>query len=116
MAQFLLRRIGLAIPTLLVVTFLVFMAVYMAPSDPVENKLGEKATSEQRAAMRHHYGLDQPLPVQFVRYIGGLLPGDFGESFKLELPASELIAVKFPATAQLAITALLSALAVALPA
>jgi len=116
MAQFLLKRIGLAIPTLLVVTFLVFMAVHLAPSDPVENKLGEKATAEQRAAMRKHYGLDQPLMVQFVRYVGGLLHGDFGESFKLEKPVSELIAVKFPVTAQLAITALLFSMAVGLPA
>src|SRR6476659_5678587 len=116
MAQFLLRRIGLAIPTLLVVTFLVFMAVHLAPSDPVENKLGEKATAEQRAAMRHHYGLDLPLPVQFVRYVGGLLHGDFGESFKLEKPVSEIIAVKFPVTAQLALTALLFSMAVGLTA
>lgn len=116
MAQFLLRRIGLAIPTLLVVAFLVFMAVHMAPSDPVENKLGEKATAEQRATMRHHYGLDQPLAVQFVHYIGGLLHGDFGESFKLEKPVSELIAVKFPVTAQLAITALLFSMALGIPA
>jgi ABC-type dipeptide/oligopeptide/nickel transport system permease component len=116
MAQFLLRRIGLAIPTLLVVTFLVFMAVHLAPSDPVENKLGEKASAEQRAAMRHHYGLDLPLPVQFVRYVGGLLHGDFGESFKLEKPVSELIAVKFPVTGQLALTALLFSMAVGLPA
>jgi peptide/nickel transport system permease protein len=116
MAQFLLRRIGLAIPTLLVVTFLVFMAVHMAPSDPVETKLGEKATFEQRAAMRHHYGLDQPLLVQYVRYVGGLLHGDFGESFRLEKTVSELIAIKFPVTAQLAITALLFSMAVGLPA
>jgi len=116
MAQFILRRIGLAIPTLLVVTFLVFIAAHMAPSDPVENKLGEKATAEQRAQMRHHYGLDQPLLVQFVRYVGGILHGDFGESFKLEKPVSELIAVKFPITAQLAITALLFSMVVGLPA
>ncbi|HLJ57968.1 MAG TPA: ABC transporter permease [Chthonomonadaceae bacterium] len=116
MGQFLLKRIGLAVPTLLVVVFLVFMAVHLAPSDPVENKLGEKATAEQRTAMRHHYGLDQPLPLQFVRYVGGLLHGDFGESYKLEQPVSTLIAVKFPVTAQLAIAALLFSIAVGLPA
>src|SRR5689334_16060239 len=116
MAQFILRRIGFAIPTLLVVSFLVFIAAHMAPSDPVENKLGEKATAEQRATMRRHYGLDQPLLVQYVRYVGGVLHGDFGESFKLEKPVSELIAVKFPVTAQLAITALLFSMVVGLPA
>jgi ABC-type dipeptide/oligopeptide/nickel transport system permease component len=116
MAQYLLRRIGLAIPTLLVVALLVFVAVHLSPSDPVENKLGEKATAEQRATMRHQYGLDQPIGIQFLRYIGGILHGDFGQSFKLEKPVSELIAVKFPVTAQLALTALLFSIAVGIPA
>lgn len=116
MAQFLLRRMALAIPTLLVVSFLVFLAAHLAPSDPVENKLGEKATAEQRARLRHALGLDRPLLLQYVSYLGGVLHGDFGQSLKTEKPVSELVAVKFPVTAELAITALLFSMAVGMPA
>jgi len=115
MAEFILKRIGLAIPTLLVVTFLVFIAARLAPSDPVVNKLGEKATTEDRIRLRHQYGLDQPPMIQFVHYIGGVLHGDFGLSYSLDVPVARLIVVKFPVTAQLAITALLFSMAVGLP-
>lgn len=116
MLTFILKRIGLAIPTLLVVSFLVFIAARLTPSDPVIDKLGEKSTEAQRAQMRHQYGLDRPPAVQYLSYIGGIaLHGDFGESFKLDRPVSELIATKFPVTAQLAILALLFAMIVGLP-
>jgi len=115
MAEFILKRIGLAIPTLLVVTFPVFIAARLAPSDPVVNKLGEKATTEDRIRLRHQYGLDQPPLIQFVHYIGGVLHGDFGLSYSLDVPVARLIVVKFPVTAQLAITALLFSMAVGLP-
>ena len=113
---FILKRIGLAIPTLLVVSLLVFTAAHLAPSDPVETRLGEKATAEQRTQMRHDYGLDLPIPIQYVRYIGGVLHGDFGRSFTQEgVPVSKMIAEEFPVTAQLAITALLFSALLGLP-
>ncbi len=116
MLVFILKRIGLAIPTLLVVSLLVFFAAHMAPSDPVETRLGEKATAEQRQKMRHDYGLDLPIPVQYVRYVGGILHGDFGLSFARDgAPVSQMIAEKFPVTMQLAVTALLFSTCLGIP-
>ena len=113
---FILKRIGLAIPTLLIVSLLVFTAAHLAPSDPVETRLGEKATAEQRVKMRHDYGLDLPIPVQYVRYLGGVLHGDFGLSFSQDgVPVSKLIAEEFPVTAQLAVTALIFSCLIGLP-
>ena len=116
MFVFILKRIGLAIPTLLIVSLLVFTAAHLAPSDPVETRLGEKATAEQRAKMRHDYGLDLPIPVQYVRYLGGVLHGDFGLSFSQDgVPVSKQIAEEFPVTAQLAVTALIFSCLIGLP-
>src|SRR5437763_50964 len=111
MLAFLVRRLAWAIPTLLAVSFLVFIAVRLAPSNPVENKLGEKATPEQRERLLHHYGLDKPLLAQYVSYIGNIvLHGDFGESYAQEgLQVTKMIREDFPATAWLAVTALLFA-------
>ncbi|HLV79840.1 MAG TPA: ABC transporter permease [Chthonomonadaceae bacterium] len=118
MLAYLLRRLAWAIPTLLAVSFLVFIAVRLAPSSPVEAKLGEKATPEQREQLLHHYGLDQPLLVQYFRYIGNIvLHGDFGESYVEEgRPVTQNIKERFPVTACLAITALLFAALLGLPA
>ena len=116
MFVFIFKRIGLAIPTLLIVSLLVFTAAHLAPSDPVETRLGEKATAEQRAKMRHDYGLDLPIPVQYVRYLGGVLHGDFGLSFSQDgVPVSKQIAEEFPVTAQLAVTALIFSCLIGLP-
>lgn len=112
-----LKRIALAIPTMIAVSMLVFIAARMTPSDPVETKLGEKATAEQRATMRHKYGLDKPVVLQYFSYVGNILfHGDFGLSFgDNERPVTQIMREKFPVTAQLALTALLFAMVVGLP-
>jgi peptide/nickel transport system permease protein len=117
MLTFVLKRFALAIPTLLLVSFIVFMAARLAPSDPIAIKLGEKATPEDVARLRHLYGLDKPLLVQYADYIGGIVAhGDFGKSFaRGEQPISEMIATDFPVTRDLAIAALLFAMVVGLP-
>src|SRR4051794_37800686 len=101
MLAFLVRRLAWTIPTLLAVSFLVFVTVRLAPSNPVENKLGEKATPADRERLMHHYGLDKPVLVQYAVYIGNIvLHGDFGESYTQEgLKVTKMIREDFPVTA-----------------
>lgn len=117
MLNFLLKRLALAIPTLLAVSFLVFLAARLAPSSPIDIIAGEKATPETKARLAHEYGLDRPLMVQYFDYVGKIvLHGDFGRSFSRDRqPVSEMIRQDFPVTAQLAVTAILFALIVGLP-
>lgn len=117
MLTFILKRIALAIPTLLIVSFLVFMVARLAPSSPVEILLGEKATPEAVARLNKEYGLDKPLLVQYADYVIGLVTrGDFGKSFSRGgQSVTEMIKTDFPVTAQLAIQAMLFAMILGLP-
>lgn len=118
MILFILKRLALAVPTLLVILAVVFWAARLTPSDPVDIIAGEKASPETKANMRHQYGLDQPVGVQFARYVGGIVThGDFGRAFKYHdrQPVAQTIAEDFPVTAQLAIQALLFAMIIGLP-
>ncbi len=118
MLIFILKRLALAVPTLLVILAVVFWAARLTPSDPVDIIAGEKASLETKANMRHQYGLDQPVGVQFARYVGGIVThGDFGRAFKYHdrQPVAQTIAEDFPVTAQLAIQALLFAMILGLP-
>jgi ABC-type dipeptide/oligopeptide/nickel transport system permease component len=112
-----LKRIGLAIPTLLAVSLLVFVVAHLAPSSPVDIIAGEKASPEEKARLTHQYGLDRPLPVQYASYIWNIVAhGDFGNSFsRSQQPVSEMIRTDFPYTAQLALQAILFAIVVGLP-
>ncbi len=118
MIIFILKRLALAVPTLLVILAVVFWAARLTPSDPVDIIAGEKASPETKANMRHQYGLDQPVGVQFARYVEGIVThGDFGRAFKYhdKQPVAKTIVEDFPVTAQLAIQALLFAMIVGLP-
>lgn len=117
MVTFILKRIALAVPTLLIITFLVFAVARLAPSSPIDIMLGEKATPEARARLEHLYGLDRPVVIQYVNYVAGIvLHGDFGRSFSRGgQPVTEMIREDFPVTAQLAVQALLFALALGIP-
>lgn len=117
MLTIILKRIGLAIPTLIAVSLLVFVVAHLAPSSPVDIIAGEKATPEQKARLAHQYGLDRPLPVQYGMYVWNIVAhGDFGRSFSRgQQPVSEMIRNDFPVTAQLALQAILFAIVVGLP-
>ena len=117
MLNFLLKRLALAIPTLLAVSFLVFLAARLAPASPIDIIAGEKATPETKARLAHEYGLDRPFLVQYVDYVGKIvLHGDMGRSFSRDRqPVRDMIRQDFPVTAQLAITAILFALIIGLP-
>jgi ABC-type dipeptide/oligopeptide/nickel transport system permease component len=100
MARHLLDRLWLTLPALWLVLTLVFLLIHIVPGDPVEEMLGEGAASGQIEGMRHTLGLDQPLLVQYAHYLGNILRGDFGQSFKFQQPVRRVIFERYPATLQ----------------
>ncbi|HWJ22692.1 MAG TPA: ABC transporter permease [Gemmatimonadaceae bacterium] len=109
MPAFLLRRLLLAIPTLAGVLVVVFLLLYVAPGDPVQEMVGERADAATIARLRKELKLDEPLPVQFASYAGGVLRGDLGRSYITNRPIVRDIAERFPKTLLLAATAMLLA-------
>jgi ABC-type dipeptide/oligopeptide/nickel transport system permease component len=107
--SFLLRRVLLAIPTLVGVLVVVFLLLYVAPGDPVQEMVGERADAETIARLRRELRLDDPVPVQFVHYAGGVLSGDLGTSYITGRPILRDIAERFPKTLLLAATAMVLA-------
>jgi len=114
---FVLKRLGLVLPTFLGITLLVFSLIRLLPGDPVEALSGERGmTPERYARLLHEFGLDRPLPVQYGEYVWRALHGDLGRSTKThEFVFSEFIA-RFPATIELSACAMLIALLIGLPA
>jgi ABC-type dipeptide/oligopeptide/nickel transport system permease component len=112
----LVRRLAYAVPVLWLVVSVVFLLIHLVPGDPVQQMLGDGATSADVAALRHAYGLDAPLGVQYLRYWTGVLHGDLGESLRLQLPVRQLVMERYPYTLVLTLAALLLGVAVAVPA
>jgi len=113
--DYLLRRIAQLVPTLLGLLVLIFLIARVMPGDPVRLALGPEATREQIETYRRQLGLDQPLPVQFVRYLGGLARGDFGESIRTYRDVRLDIRDFLPATVELVLAALGLAIVVGVP-
>lgn len=107
----LLRRLGQSVLVLLAVSFVSFM-VFRYIGDPTISLLGEDATVEERDALLREIGFDRPVPLQYLGYIGQVLQGDFGVSYRLKRPVLEVIAERLPATLELALTASVLALIV----
>jgi peptide/nickel transport system permease protein len=114
MLAFVLRRLIQAVVVMLTVAFIAFM-LFQYVGDPVTNLLGQDATAEQRQQLRADLGLDAPFPVQFVRFIGNAVQGEFGLSLRQGRKVSALIVERFPATIELAVSAALIALLVGVP-
>ncbi|HLD08908.1 MAG TPA: nickel ABC transporter permease [Methylophilaceae bacterium] len=110
-----LKRVLGVVPVVFGVLVLTFLLVHLVPGDPVEVMLGESASSADRTQLRADLGLDQPLTRQFTDYVLKLGHGDFGRSIHTQTPISSLLAERIPATARLALTALLIALMIGLP-
>lgn len=116
MVVFALRRLLSAIPTLLIVTLLVFAMVKLLPGDPARLLLGQEATPQSIAELRRSLGLDRPLPTQYLSWLGDLLRLDFGRSVQDNTPVGTLIAQKLPVTMQLAAFSMLISLLISVPA
>jgi peptide/nickel transport system permease protein len=113
--SFLAARLSSALIVVLGVACLVFLLIHLVPGDPVEVMLGESARVGDREALRHALGLDQPLLTQLLHYLESLLRLDPGQSLYSKRPITEILAERLPATALLAVVALLVAVAIALP-
>jgi len=109
MTQYIVRRLLLSIPALLGIVFIVFAIARLLPGDPCLAALGERATDAICAAFNERYGLNEPIPVQFVLYLGQVLTGDLGESIRYGRPVSEILIERLPTTIELAVYALLFA-------
>jgi ABC-type dipeptide/oligopeptide/nickel transport system permease component len=109
MTAFIVRRLLLSIPTLLGVLVVAFLLLYVAPGDPVQAMVGERADAETIARLRADLHLDDPLPLQFLRYVGGVARGDLGISYITRRPILGDLLQRFPATLQLAGAAMLFA-------
>jgi peptide/nickel transport system permease protein len=114
--KFVLRRLVLSIPILLLVSIMVFSLIHLIPGDPVTYMLGQEATPEVKEALRHELGLDRPLVVQYFAWLGRVVQGDLGRSLIDRSSVSEQIRLRLPATIELAIGAFLVALLIAVPA
>ncbi|ORE93710.1 ABC transporter permease [Acuticoccus yangtzensis] len=112
--RYVARRIVQAIPILLAIVVLNFCLLKLAPGDAVDVLAGEagSATPEYMAELRAKFGLDQPLPVQLVRYVGQIATGDFGYSFRHEMPVWDLIVDRLGPTAILMVTTIVLAVGV----
>jgi peptide/nickel transport system permease protein len=114
MIVFVIRRIGQSITVMLTVAFIAF-GLFNYVGDPIDNMLGQDATAEQRQRIRDQLGLDDPFFVQFARFVGNAVQGEFGISYRLNRPAAAVIAERLPATLELVLAAAVIALAVGVP-
>jgi peptide/nickel transport system permease protein len=115
MLRFVVRRLLLMIPILFGVSVLVFFWVHQLPGGPAESLLGERGTPELIKQYEEQYGLNDPLPVQYVKYMKTLLSGDLGVSTLSRRDVTTEIRERFPATIELAIAAMVFAVSIGLP-
>lgn len=106
MITYIVNRLALSVIVIFGVSVLVFSMLHLVPGDPVVVMLSEQSSTQDAQALRHELGLDQPLYVQYGRYVDRVLHGDLGRSIRLRRPVLELIAVRFPNTLQLAVASL----------
>jgi len=115
MFDYVVRRILFSIPVLLGVATLTFFLVHLVPGDPVDLMLGEQATSLDKTVLRHELGLDLPLGEQYVVFMKNLAHLDLGKSLLSKAPVAQELTQRIPATAELAIVAILIAIFIGIP-
>ena len=116
MRKYIVKRILISIPVLLGITFVVFFLLNVVPGDPVAILMKEKASAEVIARVRAQMHLDDPWIVRYLRFLWGVLHGDFGISYKLQRPVTDLILQAFPKTLVLALSAAVFSWIVGIPA
>src|SRR3989441_4525701 len=114
MLKFLRGRLWQRAPVLLGVSILVFFGMHLIPGDVAQLLLGDKGTDADLQRIRHQLGLDRPVYIQYVRFLGGILHGDFGVSIRTRQPVIWEIGQVLPVTVQLSLAALVFAVAVGL--
>jgi peptide/nickel transport system permease protein len=114
--RFLSRRLLGTVPVLVILSIGVFLMLHLTPGDPVQIMLGQDATPSAIAALRTELGLDQPLPIQYARWMGNVVRGDLGRSIRTNQPVTEAIVSRLPVTIELSLWSLLLSLVIGLPA
>ncbi|HHV80612.1 TPA: ABC transporter permease [bacterium] len=109
MINYIIRRLFLTIPTIIGIITITFLLMYVVPGDPVRILMGQRGDPETIAMIRKQMGLDDPLPVQYFRFLGNILRGDFGRSYATNRPVLPEILSRFPATLKLALASMLVA-------
>ncbi len=112
---FTLRRIGIILPTLLLVSVMVFLLQHLLPGDPAIALSGDEHDPAVVEHLREKYGFNRPVLVQYGMWLGDVLQGDFGISYRNKITVVELIATKLPVTLELAIFSMLIALSIGVP-
>jgi ABC-type dipeptide/oligopeptide/nickel transport system permease component len=115
MLRYLLGRIIATIPVVVLISLLVFLLIHAAPGDPADLLLSDEASAADIAEARRRWGLDQPIYVQYLRFLANIASGDLGMSFKYSDPVIGLIGERLPATIELAIASLLIAILIGIP-
>lgn len=115
MGVYALRRLLTLIPILIGVGLVTFLAIHLAPGDPVDQILADNANREAAENMRQQLGLNDPVPVQYIRWFGGVLHGDFGRSLLTNVPVRTEIMSRFPSTVQLALAGFVVSVALGVP-
>jgi ABC-type dipeptide/oligopeptide/nickel transport system permease component len=115
MLAYLLRRIVATIPVFILISLLVFVLIHATPGDPADLLLADDASPVDIANARRQWGLDQPLYIQYLRFLANVAVGDFGTSFRYADPVLSLIAARLPATIELAALAMLIAVFLGVP-
>ncbi|MFN2340536.1 MAG: ABC transporter permease [Halanaerobium sp.] len=109
MFSYILRRILILIPLLLAISIVVFFMIHLIPGDPVQIMLGDKGSEEDVARLRSELGFDQPLHIQYLKFLGNLLQGDLGRSIRNRNPVIYEIRASFPATIELTVLSMIFA-------
>jgi ABC-type dipeptide/oligopeptide/nickel transport system permease component len=115
MTTYLAKRLAGTIPVILLISLLVFSLIHAAPGDPTLMLLGEETNAEEVAKAKQRWGLDQPLYIQYVKFLSSALKGEFGKSFKFAEPVTSVIKTRLPATIELAIFSIIIATLLAIP-
>ena len=115
MGKYILRRVLLMIPIVLGVATLSFILMKLAPGDPAAAYLGDNATPENVAQLRRAWGLDEPMIIQYLQFLAGLLVGDFGQSFIFQTSVLDLLKLRMPATLLLMLVSLVFAVVISVP-
>ena len=116
MTQYIIRRVLVAIPTLLLISVIIFGVLALAPGDPLAQfALNPAIPMETRARIRESFGLDKPWPVRYVRWITSMVKGDWGFSFATKSPVIDVVVQRIPQTLQVVGVAYLLAILIAVP-
>lgn len=115
MLKYAIKRIILAIPVIISMTIIVFLILHLAPGEPIDLIVGPNVTPEVYESIRHKYGLDQPLIVQYFKFLGNLFRLDFGDSILQQRPVSRLILERLPVTLKLGIAGFILSVIIAIP-